>query len=130
MAKLNREEPVSKRVRINSHELLMFCNRGTAGKDYAALTGALTRLGGTMIKTNIRVSEDEEDILHFSLIDKATIRRKMGMDGRLLWVDVTLSDWVFDAIRANDVLTLHRGCLLYTSPSPRDRTRSRMPSSA
>jgi len=25
---------------------------------------------------------------------------------------------------------LHRGCLLYTSPSPRDRTRSRMPSSA
>ena len=25
---------------------------------------------------------------------------------------------------------LLRGCLLYTSPSPRDRTRSRMPSSA
>ena len=24
----------------------------------------------------------------------------------------------------------HDGCLLYTSPSPRDRTRSRMPSSA
>ena len=27
-------------------------------------------------------------------------------------------------------LTLSFGCLLYTSPSPRDRTRSRMPSSA
>ena len=26
--------------------------------------------------------------------------------------------------------TTFRGCLLYTSPSPRDRTRSRMPSSA
>ena len=26
--------------------------------------------------------------------------------------------------------TLNRLCLLYTSPSPRDRTRSRMPSSA
>ena len=25
---------------------------------------------------------------------------------------------------------VHKGCLLYTSPSPRDRTRSRMPSSA
>ena len=25
---------------------------------------------------------------------------------------------------------VYRGCLLYTSPSPRDRTRSRMPSSA
>ena len=30
------------------------------------------------------------------------------------------------------VLFMHnyKGCLLYTSPSPRDRTRSRMPSSA
>ena len=27
-------------------------------------------------------------------------------------------------------LPLYIGCLLYTSPSPRDRTRSRMPSSA
>ena len=29
-----------------------------------------------------------------------------------------------------DVPPLYSGCLLYTSPSPRDRTRSRMPSSA
>ena len=29
-----------------------------------------------------------------------------------------------------DVAPLSLGCLLYTSPSPRDRTRSRMPSSA
>ena len=29
-----------------------------------------------------------------------------------------------------DSLDLSRNCLLYTSPSPRDRTRSRMPSSA
>ena len=28
------------------------------------------------------------------------------------------------------VITRHGVCLLYTSPSPRDRTRSRMPSSA
>ena len=29
-----------------------------------------------------------------------------------------------------EMLTLSESCLLYTSPSPRDRTRSRMPSSA
>ena len=28
------------------------------------------------------------------------------------------------------IFTSSNGCLLYTSPSPRDRTRSRMPSSA
>ena len=36
-----------------------------------------------------------------------------------------------DAILGADELeALHERCLLYTSPSPRDRTRSRMPSSA
>ena len=30
----------------------------------------------------------------------------------------------------NQTLTERKDCLLYTSPSPRDRTRSRMPSSA
>ena len=34
-------------------------------------------------------------------------------------------------IDAKDMLDIHaEACLLYTSPSPRDRTRSRMPSSA
>ena len=30
----------------------------------------------------------------------------------------------------NFAVKAHKSCLLYTSPSPRDRTRSRMPSSA
>ena len=32
--------------------------------------------------------------------------------------------------QGGDIGTQYRSCLLYTSPSPRDRTRSRMPSSA
>ena len=32
--------------------------------------------------------------------------------------------------KPEEVMTGFLGCLLYTSPSPRDRTRSRMPSSA
>ena len=39
----------------------------------------------------------------------------------------------FDTSRNGDPLTFlvgHKGCLLYTSPSPRDATLSRMPSSA
>ena len=35
-----------------------------------------------------------------------------------------------DAIEASGILKKYNDCLLYTSPSPRDRTRSRMPSSA
>ena len=37
---------------------------------------------------------------------------------------------VHDAIKLLDSIYQGYPCLLYTSPSPRDRTRSRMPSSA
>jgi len=106
MAKLRNGEAVSKRVRINSRDLLQFCKRGQAGKDYAALSEALYRLGGTQIRTNI-VTGDEEQIDTFALIESSSIRRKQGIDGRLLWCEVTLSNWVFNAIEANEVLTLH-----------------------
>ena len=42
-----------------------------------------------------------------------------------------IQDWDFSSIKwADIVFTQNLSCLLYTSPSPRDRTRSRMPSSA
>lgn len=118
MASLNRGEEVNRRARINSRELLMFTNRGTAGKDYQSLEDSLKRLAGTTIATNIRI-DDEEEMRVFSLIDAATIRRKHGLDGRLLWCDVTISDWVFDAIRKNDVLTLHRDYFRLRKPLER-----------
>ena len=50
---------------------------------------------------------------------------------------VRSKDLVFNVIKtladtgkSIDKITFNIGCLLYTSPSPRDRTRSRMPSSA
>src|SRR3984957_11133131 len=106
MEKLKRKEPVGHRISITSHDLLVFTNRGTAGKDYQALCEALDRLAGTRIKTNIKTGE-EEQIDSFGLIDAASIRRKHGLDGRLLWVEIKLSDWVFNAIRGQEVLTLH-----------------------
>src|SRR3954451_7704012 len=118
MTKLKRGEQISQRVRINSHELLIFTNRGTAGKDYAALTEALDRLAGTRISTNIRAG-DEEQYDTFGLIDSASIRRKHGIDGRLMWCEVKLSDWVFSAIRAQEVLTLHRDYFRLRKPLER-----------
>lgn len=118
MAQVKRGESVSKQVEINSHELLQFTNRGTSGKDYKALSEALDRLDGTRIRTNIR-SGDEEQFDAFGLIDAASVRRKFGLDGRLLWCRVTLSDWVFNAIRANEVLTLHRDYFRLRKPLER-----------
>ena len=118
MAKLKHGEPVSQRVRINSHDLLIFTNRGTSGRDYVALVEALDRLEGTRIRTNIVTGEDEQ-VEGFGLIDASSIRRKQGLDGRLLWCEVKLSDWVFNAIRAHEVLTLHRDYFRLRKPIER-----------
>jgi len=50
---------------------------------------------------------------------------KVSDDGGVMWVTTPEEVMMSEAS-----LTLHGACLLYTSPSPRDRTRSRMPSSA
>lgn len=118
IAKKKAGEEVSKRIQINSFDLLKFTNRGTAGKDYIALSSALSRLGGTRIKTNIRTGEYEQED-QFGLIEGSTIRRKHGLDGRMLWCRVTLSDWVFNAINANEVLTLHRDYFRLRKPLER-----------
>ena len=43
---------------------------------------------------------------------------------------VCIIDAVRNIINPKEKLDISKSCLLYTSPSPRDRTRSRMPSSA
>src|SRR5579859_3910039 len=58
--KLKRQEPIGPRLRISSYDLLVFTNRGTAGKDYNALCEAIDRLAGTRIRTNIRTGDEEQ----------------------------------------------------------------------
>ena len=118
VSKLNAGEEANSRVRINSAELLRFTNRGHSGRDYMALAKALGRLSGTRIQTNIRTG-DEEQLDGFGLIESHSIRRKHGLDGRLLWCDVTVSDWVFKAVKANEVLTLHRDYFRLRKPMER-----------
>ena len=45
-----------------------------------------------------------------------------------LETDLEISDFIWRGL--NQYYYWQESCLLYTSPSPRDRTRSRMPSSA
>ena len=37
---------------------------------------------------------------------------------------------IHEGVKQNHIYFICKGCLLYTSPSPRDRQKSRMPSSA
>lgn len=111
-------EPISKRVRINTVTLADLQNRGTAGKDYEALQDAIERIRGATISTNIRTG-DKEQTDTFGLIDASAIRRKHSPDGRLISCEIMLSNWVFNAIRHNEVLTRHQDYFCLRRPIKR-----------
>ncbi len=108
IARLNDGLPVPRTLRFKAYDLLIATNRDVrgGGRAYQLLSEALDRLQGTQIATNIVTGEVEElDV--FSLIDRYKVLRKTR-DGRMQDIEITLSDWVFNAIAATEVLTLNR----------------------
>ena len=93
-------------IRFQAADLLKATNRMTTGRGYNLLKAAMERLAGTRISTNISTG-GKEIFETFGLIERARIVRETR-DGRMQEVEVKLSDWVFNAIRAQEVLTLSR----------------------
>ncbi|MFZ5965207.1 replication initiator protein A [Thalassococcus sp. BH17M4-6] len=93
-------------IRFQASDLLKATNRMTTGRGYQLLKAAMERLAGTRISTNITTG-GKEIFETFGLIERAKIVRETR-DGRMQEVEVKLSDWVFNAIRAQEVLTLSR----------------------
>jgi len=106
MAALNDGRDISQVLRFKALDLLIATNRNTDGRAYEQLKAAFERLQGTQIETNITTGGVEQiDI--FSLIDRVRIIRETR-EGRMIEVEITLSDWVFNAINGREVLTLNR----------------------
>ena len=51
-------------------------------------------------------------------------------DSNVSELEITEAEGKVRIVKGGTGAAQHYACLLYTSPSPRDRTRSRMPSSA
>lgn len=117
IAALNEEREVSPTIRFRAYDLLTATNRGTDGRGYEQLKAALERLKGTTITTNI-ITGGKEELDGFGLIDRFKIVRETR-DGRMQEVEIRLSDWVFNAIRSREVLTLHRDYFRLRKPLER-----------
>jgi plasmid replication initiation protein len=117
MAALNEGRKVARTMRFKAHDLLVATNRQSSGRGYELLRDAFRRLQGTQIETNLRQGE-KEYFRVFGLIESAEILRETR-DGRMLDVEITLSDWVFDAIENNHVLTLNRRYFFLRKPLER-----------
>jgi hypothetical protein len=105
MAAKNAGLPYSRHVSFSAYDFLIFSNRQTGGSSYDRLKDTLERLDGTRLRTTIKTG-GEETWQAFGLIDGATIRKKNN-DGRVVEWGVTLSEWLFRAIEAQEVLTLN-----------------------
>lgn len=117
MAALNDGRKISKTLRMRAHDLLIATNRDSSGRGYLHLREAFERLQGTQIATNI-VTGGRETFDVFSLIDRAKIVRETR-DGRMQEVEIVLSDWVFQAVEAQEVLTLDRRYFQLAKPLER-----------
>ena len=117
MAALNAGRPVSRRVHLTAHDLLVATNRETSGDAYRRLREAFERLAGTRITTNL-MTGGQEVTTGFGLIEGWQIVRD-GPGGRMVQVTVTLSDWLFRAVLAKSVLTLSRDYFRLRKPLER-----------
>jgi len=101
-----REDAKNRVVRFTVYDFLVTTNRGVGGDDYKRLQEAFERLAGTRISTDIktggrRVKEG------FGIIDRWKIIEKSPDDERMIAVEITLSEWLYNAVQAHEVLTIH-----------------------
>lgn len=105
---INRERPdaSNRTVRFQVYDYLVSTNKQTGGTEYRRLEEGLERLRGTSIKTNIqtggqRVKEG------FGIVDSWKIIERAPNDERMVAIEVTLSQWLFNAVQAHEVLTIN-----------------------
>ena len=96
-----------------------------------ALFGEIATPTGYARTASARANTNDTLLLSISRFDLEDLGRAFPHDGILVQRGITFS--VIDSLIATTnqlSVAQRRICLLYTSPSPRDRQKSRMPSSA
>ena len=104
---------------------LIWAHRGASAKAPENTLPAFQlahEMGADGVELDVQLTADGHVVcIHDETLDRTTTGRGPVVERTLREVKI------FDASGGREGFTC---CLLYTSPSPRDRTRSRMPSSA
>jgi plasmid replication initiation protein len=118
VAKANEGIPISRTLRLTAYDLLVATNRPTDGDSYNRLESAFDRLSGTRIKTDV-TSGDVRIREGFGLIDSWGIIEKNPNNARMVAIEITMSKWLFAAVKAGEVLTLDRAYFRIRKPLER-----------
>ena len=101
-----RDDAKNRTVRFTIYDYLVTTNRGVGGDDYRRLQESFDRLAGTRIKTDIRTG-GQRVTDNFGILERVRIVEKSQDDERMIAVDVTLSEWLYNAIQAYEILSIH-----------------------
>jgi hypothetical protein len=96
-----------RKLRFSCRDLLITTNRETNGKSYKLLKNSFERIKGVSITTDIKTN-DTKRASGFGLIDSWDIIEKSHDNSRMVKVEVTLSEWYYNALVAKEVLTINR----------------------
>jgi len=118
VAKANAGIPIKRTLRLTAYDLLVATNRSTGGRAYDLLANGFQRLRGTSVTTDI-TSGGVRVRKGFGLIDSWEIVEKNPSDDRMVAIEVTLSKWLFAAVKAGEVLTLDRAYFRIRKPLER-----------
>lgn len=114
----NCEDAKNRTVRFVVYDYLVSTNKPTDGREYKRLRSSFERLRGTSITTDIRTGGKRVQE-GFGIIDNWTIVEKAPDDERMIAVEVTLSKWLFNAVQAHEVLTIHKDYFRLRKPLER-----------
>lgn len=101
-----RADAHNRTIRFTVYDYLVSTNKAINGRSYERLSDTFARLRGTTLQTSIRTGGQRTREI-FGLIDRAKIVEKAPDDERMVAVEVTLSEWLFRAVQAREVLTIH-----------------------
>lgn len=107
VSQMKRKETPSQEYSFTAHDFLRVIGGNRSARSYQRINGALERLQGTQIKTNIEAGGEGEDGF-FSWVSEAKMSYTKTADGqkRLNRVKVRLCDWLYRAlIKDQKILT-------------------------
>ena len=107
MREINAGRLPPKTVRFSAHDLMVTTNRETNGKAYRLLKDAFERVTGCMVTTSIK-TKDYKGSSGFHILESYDVIESSRDGRRMVRVEVTVSDWFYNALIGREVLTLNR----------------------
>lgn len=104
---INNNQPISRTIIFTPYNFFITTNRNTSGRSYFELERALLRLSGTLIKTNIIYSKNNQETMIFGLIERAKILEEKKGKLNIGMVEITLPDWLYKAVKNTKVLKIN-----------------------